>query len=260
MKVATIIPAGMAEQLSPMSDYHMCLGHICLEDNEYANHYAALSEAGDFVLLDNSAYELKSGLDNETMLNLAMLIKPAALFLQDVRFNMSATIKSTVASLAFFRSISGYKGKLLAVPQGKNFGEVMACMETLIAKGVDGFGLYEEIGQVTGKGQRADFIEHLDQVLTGRIKEKFFWHCLGMEEDIEQLRRLAKFKWLHGVDSVKPVVYALQQCDLALKQPTIYLHRPTDYFDIQWEDFDLKTRELIRSNISYCIKISEGTE
>ncbi len=78
---------------------------------------------------------------------------------------------------------------------------------------------------------------------------------LGMEEDLTQLRHLAKFKWVKGIDGSKPIVYGLYGIQLSENGTNIeYPHRPYGYFDIE----KVKYPEVINSNITQVMNWSNA--
>jgi hypothetical protein len=208
--------------------------HQYLDDPEYADFYDKQSRFGDFVILDNSAYELGSSGASAGLLAVAETLHPKAIFLPDVRFNSKETLKQTAEAIPLLRATGAL---LLGVPQGNSLSEVSHCYDQLVALGVDGFGLYEEIGVVTGLGRRWDFLQYLED--SGRVFGDKYYHLLGMEEDIHNIAKLAEFQWANSIDSAKPIVYGLYGMELDPEHGSTeaYPHRPKDFFGRTGEGF-----------------------
>lgn len=244
MEVALITPTPLLSEFAGRSSYHLTLATNILEDRAYREYYRYRSACGDYVMLDNCAYELGSSLPALALMQCIQSINPSAMFLPDVRFNMMETLARVEETAWKFKEATNVK--LLAVPQGNSLKEVLHCYDELAKNpSVDGFGIYEEIGDVTGVGRRADFLKLLEN--TGRVINGKTYHCLGMEEDVDQVKSLAQFKWVMGVDSAKPIVYGLHGISLSNNGPLVpYPHRPSDYF----ERSDTQFRSVIHHNIS----------
>ena len=244
MQVALIAPTEMLCEFGRRSKYHLILASEVLEDRKYAQFYRMCREQGDFVMLDNCAYELGESLSAIALAKCIELTNPTAMFLPDVRFKKDKTLARTAETLPKFREQFPHM-KFFAVPQGNDLQSVVECYWELVKLGVDGFGIYEEIGEVTRLGRRADFLDYMYS--QGMVLPNMTYHCLGMEEDVEQIKRLAMFPWVMGVDSAKPIVYGIHGVALAHDGPKVpYPHRPRSYF--QWKDFQF--RDVIHHNIS----------
>lgn len=243
MNVALITPTKLLPKYAVKSKYHLVLAHIYEQDAAYREFYKKRVRAGDFVILDNSAYELKAAVEVTRLIHCIEDLHPTAVFLPDVRFDKDATIRRAEEAHEWLR---GYDCKLFAVPQGKDRASVLSCYTTLWQyPWIDGFGIYEEIGEVTGLGTRADFLQFMED--NGYVDGDKYYHMLGMEEDLTQLKRIGQFKWASGIDSCKPLVYGLYNISLGpdgTKEE--YPHRPKGYFDIVETDY----HSVIEQNIA----------
>ena len=245
MEVALITPTAALNEFASRSKYHLVLADRILSDEAYREYYAYRAKMGDYIMLDNCAYELGQSLSEKQLLACVKGIKPTAMFLPDVRFKTKETLSLVEQALPKFREMCPNL-KLLGVPQGSNLEEVLRCYNQLMALGVDGFGIYEEIGEVTGLGRRADFLNYLSS--HNRVSFNKTYHCLGMEEDVEQIKLLAEHPWVKGVDSAKPYVYGMFGVSLSQEGPKVpYPHRPKGYFEsVPVEEF----RSTIHHNIT----------
>lgn len=140
IKICVITPISHLEEYASLGEMDMSLSHIILEDSErgrqYAEYYKRQREAGRFVLLDNSAFELEQqgkGLDPDPVLDAAEITNPSEVIATDVLFDGQATIESTNRFIERMRErgVLG-KYKVMAVPQGKSVEEWWECYEHLI--------------------------------------------------------------------------------------------------------------------------------
>ena len=262
MKLAFITPTDLCETYATQSDYHLVLTHVYEADERYRNFYKGRVAAGDFVILDNSAYELGGSVSLDRLEDAAADLNPAAVFLPDTRFDMMKTLRDTEHALKVWEDAPWKK---FAVPQGSNFQEVITCYQELLKLGVDGFGFYEEIGEVCGLGTREEFLrclEKLDEEFEGRLlPDGVHYHLLGGEEDVTSVKRLSKFSWVHGMDSAKAVVYGIYRIrflETGAEKP--YPHRPKNYFDIRMQDLSLYAHQVIQHNITTLKKWAQNSE
>jgi hypothetical protein len=231
MKLANIVPEAHLELSKNM---HMVLAHEFMTRPQYAEYYIKKSSEGDEVILDNSAYEKGCSINAATLALIAKELKPTHLILPDKRFDQKATV-ALVKDFQKVDELASLNCKLLAVPQGNDLKSVVACYEELSKlQFIDGFAIYEEIGQVTklGDGSRADFCSALQH--WELIHKDFYYHMLGCEENLNNTKRLVEFPWINSIDTAKAVVYGLNDMDiLDSKNYEKYPHRPKDYFDIK---------------------------
>lgn len=253
MEAAFITPTSMLGDFATKSKYHLVLAHIYLENEAYRNFYKERVAAGDFVLLDNGAYELTEGLQVDELLECAFDLNPTAVFIPDYRFD---TQKTKELALAARQKLQGHGWKLFGVPQGSNLEEVMDCYKWFKNQDwIDGFGIYEEIGEVTKLGRRWDFLAYLEQ--NDLVDENKYYHMLGMEEDISKIQYLSKYPWASGIDSAKAVVYGLYGIRLSSTGTTEeYPHRPKNYFNLPPTTVVLK--DIIENNIQKVLSWCKG--
>lgn len=252
MKVAFITPSKLLAKLPEVSGYHLILGQEVFKDPNYAWEYAQRIQKGEYVILDNGAYEKGESISVSTFAEMAIQLRPQGIILPDVRFNSIETLFRVEDSLRYFRKVfpKEYHPDLYAVPQGKNLAEVLSMLNGYASMGeINGIGIYSEIGEVTELGNRNNFLQYLE--VHGYVEERFKYHLLGMEEDFTALKHLSRYPWVTGIDSAKPIVCGLQGNDIHPDGTTskIYEHRPKHYFDISKVDADTLTR--IRNNIFY---------
>lgn len=253
MDVCFIAPIPKLEEYATASTHHLVLAHIYEQDETYRAFYRERVRQGDFVILDNSAYELQESVNVQRLLTCAEDLNPTAVFLPDSRFNTKRTIELAKEA----KEVLGGKGwKLFGVPQGKDLSSILECYHWLGEQDwIDGFGFYEEIGEVAGMACRNDFLRYIEE--NDYIWGDKYYHLLGMEEDLTQIAKLAKHGWVNSIDSVKAIVYGLNTILLTPRGTDVpYPHRPKDYFQKEPDELlDI----IIRSNMRQVLEWAQSS-
>jgi hypothetical protein len=90
------------------SNTHLVLAHLVDKDDEYANFYKKRREFNDFIMMDNSAYELKVPYSPDSLLRLAEKCGAHAIVLPDYPFQPAqVTIDAAEAFIPMFKD-AGY--------------------------------------------------------------------------------------------------------------------------------------------------------
>ena len=252
MNVCFITPTPMLNQFATRSDHHLVLAHIYEKDTEYRKFYKERVAAGDFVMLDNSAYELGESVQVDRLLVCAEDLNPSAVFLPDCRFNTNRTIELAIQAA---EKLGGHSWKLFGVPQGCDLASIMKCYHWMGQQPwIQGFGLYEEIGDVAGLGIRKDFLNYLES--QDDVFEDKYYHLLGMEEDLSQIQKLGRFGWVDSIDSAKAIVYGMYGIEVTpIGTDQDYPHRPLGYFDTK---INPELHGIIHNNISQVLAWARG--
>lgn len=247
MEYAMIVPKSITS-LTRFNKYHLVLAQTCLEHSEILKFFKMRSECGDTVILDNGAYEDGESMDLSTLQEIAEFLKPTHIILPDVRFDAMKTLRLTKKAITAF-SDSGCQ--LIGVPQGTFLDEVLYCYnEMLSMPAISGFGIYEEIGQVTSLGRRYEFCNFLEA--NNLVQPEMFYHMLGCEENFGDALKLKEFPWINGIDSAKPIVYGLNNMLVADSSNYVkYPHRPKNYFE---EIPSFLQYEYCLENVKWCLK------
>lgn len=247
MKVALITPTAFLRRFAT-TDYHLVLAQQYMHDEKYRRFYKERVAAGDHVMLDNGAYELGQSIPTAKLIEIAEDLNPTAVYLPDARFDTAKTISLMEEALPKFK---GRGWKLLGVPQGNSLEGVLECYQWILSNSdIDGFGIYEEVGEVTGLGRRWDFLDYLQKEKL--VDDRLYYHMLGMEEDLVNIKHLARFKFVSGIDSAKPIAYGLWgiRFDEDLGPICPYPHRQKSYFNIEYTSFG----DIINHNIQCTLK------
>jgi len=125
MKHAYIAPINYLHLVPKESKTHLLLVHL-LSNKQYVDFYKARQKDGDFIILDNSAFEFKKPASGEYILNAVEKsgIIPDVIVAPDYPFEKSVvTIKSTIEFINQYSKQFPPSVKFLSVPQSKK-GEV----------------------------------------------------------------------------------------------------------------------------------------
>lgn len=100
-----ITPTSYLEQYATQSSTHLVLAHLVDHDEAYASFYKERAAQGDFVMMDNSAYELKEPYAPSILVSLAQKCGAQAVVLPDYPFQHSSkTINAAVEFIPVFKA------------------------------------------------------------------------------------------------------------------------------------------------------------
>jgi hypothetical protein len=85
-----IAPTEYIEEFGIQSDAHLVLAHLVDRDEKYASEYKLLSDNGDLIIMDNSAYELKEPFSPATLIDLGNKCGADVIVLPDYPFQHSS--------------------------------------------------------------------------------------------------------------------------------------------------------------------------
>lgn len=129
MKVGFIVPIKYLN-LSLESDFHLILPHIVEKYPEYGEFYKRRIEAGDFVMLDNSAFELGKPIDAQIQKRIAYELNVNEVVLPDFLSDSKETLKSIEKTLSTVYTNNDFS--IAAVSQGKDIESYIDCFRQLV--------------------------------------------------------------------------------------------------------------------------------
>ena len=92
MKIANICPPDLLDDVIDEGEtYHLVLTSIINKYPAYREFYLERIERGDFVILDNDAYEITDGGSTDDLIRAIQELKPSEVVLPDKRFIDAAT-------------------------------------------------------------------------------------------------------------------------------------------------------------------------
>lgn len=253
MRIAIIPPLGLLDTYGPAGDdYHLCLSNEVLKYPQYADFYRSRSDRGDHVILDNSAHEQLQGQSLAQLLEAADKVGPTEIVLPDRLFFGDDTLeRSTIAYEAFRRSMPNVN--LMGVPQGRHFSEWIDCLHGLSTLGVDTIGISKDYEVWDGGLRKLVMAAHL----LGYSQKSI--HLLGWGRNLWELKDLSGY--VRGVDSAKPIVYALGGIELPYpltkeNAPT-YPKRKSNYFNDKGP-YPEAFHRLVRVNLAIFRAMARG--
>lgn len=112
-----ITPVSYLDMFAVASDRHLVLAHLVDRDEQYANFYKTRSECGDYIMMDNSAYELHEPYSPDKLISLAKLCGAHAIVLPDYPFQEAEVTINAAREFAPQFKAAGYH--TFFVPQSK---------------------------------------------------------------------------------------------------------------------------------------------
>jgi len=78
-----ITPTAYLQRYAKQSHFHLVLAHLIDVDKEYTTFYRRMSERGDFIIMDNGAFELGESYEPSKLIELATRVAADAVVLPD---------------------------------------------------------------------------------------------------------------------------------------------------------------------------------
>jgi hypothetical protein len=236
MQLATIAPTATLKTLTGEGQqrFHLVLVHLLERDPDYEQFYKERARAGDFLLLDNSAYELGAAVDDTLIHKWARILQPQEIALPDVRMDTEATIARTKAFLSALPADLNHL-PCAAVPQGKTWAEWWYCLEQLLTfPQVTTLAIIHEAQYffADGKHARMPLLDRLSSV-----RDRAQIHLLGTDDALVEWRLVPRYyPWVRSTDSSKAVMFGFHGIRLGeCATVPAYPGRPkdTDFFALQ---------------------------
>jgi len=198
MKFCFITPIPDLERFAISSNFHLVLVHIAKVSPKYHRFYRNRSKAGDYVILDNGAWERDISVSSDELLDMAKEMKAKEVVAPDKLYDKNETIKMT----RDFLSIVPPKLKVQAVPQGQTVQEWKECFNELTKLQVDVIGLSKAPKYKSSRTERALYC----------LKEKpnITYHLLGLDNPLELTNPIYKNPQFRSIDSKIAFKYGAQ--------------------------------------------------
>lgn len=247
MKVCHIVPTSYIEVCNRNSFMHLLIAQEVLNNEKYREAYLDRSLKGDFLIMDNGAFEYGDAASLGDIIKATELVQARELVLPDCYLDGGVTtvrVINALKALMKYKLLEKFKEPiyLMAVPQGKTEKEYMKCFSEIlsideiatigfsygaIGKSFEGYNLPQCL-------LRPMAISYLNQHFDLKNSGKDF-HCLGIGGHPIEINFLKRFGFIRSVDSSKAFVCAVKGIDITKVLPAHYIspERPADYFDIQ---------------------------
>lgn len=149
MKHGIICPVAYLEKFATKSNFHLVLPHLFEKFPKYKEFYKERAREGDFIICDNSLFELGKCMDYKIVLEKAEEINASVVVGPEVFGSYAQNLRLIYEFLEWKDKI-GSKMKVLGIAQGKNSDEIFESFLHLNSiDGIDYLGLpfmldYEE--------------------------------------------------------------------------------------------------------------------
>jgi len=234
LKIAHITPTRLLGLLLDSEEtYHLILADRVRSDPAYRDFYAKRSiRDGDFVILDNDAYEAGTSCDFRFLAETIHQIQPAEVALADCMGDTEAECLKRAAACAeyLFTHLTGRQPKFMGIPHAKDFSSYLHCVEEMMkipGVGCIGIGKFAP----TQFGFKPSFIarEVWDRVQSQNPACEI--HVLGMDDELELLKDPWAWDHIRGTDSAKLVRWGLLGLVATIATTPPPVRRGKDYFD-----------------------------
>lgn len=257
MQIALITPTSMLNNLCVTLKYQMCLAHRVLADEKYAQFYSECSDRGQYVMMDNSLWELGSSMSVEDLVTACDIAGPSELTVPDVFRDGPATIELfqhfiTAPTTALIQGpADDVRCEFMVVAHGKDRREWLECFDYFNANGsLHTIALPKVLDKIWTPGGRIGCVEFLEA--TGRVNPEKEYHCLGIWDDPIEVLLLAQHPWIRSLDTALPIHAGMQgikfhrDLGTSRRRPK----RPHVYFEAKREDYEVDERwGIISHNI-----------
>lgn len=99
-----ITPTAYCESFAVQSNFHLVLAHLIEQDPKYTEFYKRMSARGDYIICDNSAFELGESYPPDQLIELGSRVDADALVLPDYPFQPAQkTIDAAEERIASFK-------------------------------------------------------------------------------------------------------------------------------------------------------------
>lgn len=161
INVASIVPKRYLH-LTENNYYHMALAQFIGVDKEYTQFFQSCIRADRFVLMDNGAAEGHQPTIFE-LIPKAHLLRPTEMVLPDTLLNMTDTLLKGHEALEVVAGSfdSGYKPRLMAVPQGATIKEWVACARVMLNWPISALGISKFLTITQGDTARNEALTRL---------------------------------------------------------------------------------------------------
>lgn len=215
MKHGIICPVKYLEKFATRSNFHLILPHLFEQFPEYKEFYKERAKQGDFILLDNSIFELGHSLEKEALLEISEEMKVTEVVAPEIWHDTNGTIKLVEEFIEYHNSWNS-NIRILAMATGDNEEEIIeAFFRWNKHKYIDSLGLpfsldYEMKGvsdnvksltlrRVLNRWHLIDSINKYSKASSQLIKST---HLMGLSDAVELQRYKGdNYYWIRSNDS-----------------------------------------------------------
>jgi hypothetical protein len=222
---------------------HLLLLHL-LNNKAYRGFYQARKTCGEYLILDNSAYENGEASPSAEYIGWAQRLQVDELVVPDVLGNIEETLRRAHAFFTLLAAgTTADRPRLMLVPQGLTMEDWRGCLHLLLEMH-DAFGF--EKRPVIGVARRYEDLTHQGSQINGLVWACWYLdalrkggkldgtdvHLLGWGRQVWHLGTIGRnYPWIRSVDSAKPFHLALAEIRIdPVGTGVEYKKRPDNYF------------------------------
>lgn len=199
-------------QLSKQSNFHLVLAHLLDSDKKYLKFYRSRADDGDYIIMDNGAFELGESYDPSKLIQLGKEVGANRIVLPDYPFQDA---NKTIDAAKEWGSVVKDNGfATLFIPQSIR-GNLEGWIDSYIwadqSDLVDGIGISilaapSALPNIHDAYARVLLLEILKQ--KGLLSSKYH-HCFGAIDIALEVQSLLSYGVVCSLDSSNPVWYGL---------------------------------------------------
>jgi len=248
MHVASIVPIPYLNLVKGKL-YQMCLAHLALQHDGYADFYRNEKQNGAFVLLDNGAAEnAQPALD--LLVRAIEKVQPTEVILPDVIYDSEQTLDRSYRAIHKIKQ--HFDVKLMAVPQGSTVSEWVSCAQAMLTWPISSIGISKFMSYKLGPCIRSTLFHLIERDLEQHHVEVHLLGCAYDPREIGALNFVSN--WIRGTDSSIPYVYARQGENV---YTAVKSNVPRDQNEIDFTDSSVNAA-LLAANIRVWEDICHG--
>lgn len=251
------VPLCLLEKSREFNDYEYCLAHKYVADEQYKQFYLESKKLGRFIILDNSAHELRNQgyFDYELFEKIIEELKPDVYIIPDEFNDMCKTIelaKEWVSKKLPYRA--------MGIVHGKTLEEMKECyialdnilpQDSMIGINYDE-GAYMQYDFIDNKSYNKSLNRHrfIFNMLEPNVKREH--HILGCHMPID-IALYKNISWIKSMDTSNPIMSGIE--GIKYDPDNLILDKPKTNIDSCF--YDVLTDDQF-NNIMFNINILKG--
>lgn len=253
IKIANIIPTDYLSHLlldSP-SQIHLLLAHQVLQDEKYVEFYLKRKAKGDYLILDNSAFEFGGAISADLLEKAINIIQPNEFVLPDVLFDKDQTI---ARSSEFAKEVNIESLRYMGVVQGKTLDEWLSCYKYFSeSKYIYSLGLGAVYSPKTvfNNTESNDLVSGREFLII-KLKENNLLtlnkphHLLGLGDSGQlEIQKMKTTQFIRSADSSAAFIHGINGLKISKDKPYIKIREKIDFS----QPYTTKNIDLITENI-----------
>jgi len=260
MKICYTVPIDYLDEFGSQSNMHFLLAHIALKNEKYCDFYKKRREQGDYIIMDNSNFELGNPLSIKDVLKAADVVGAQEVVIPDHYGDTKATIQEAnyfVKYLKENRLLNKYK--LQGVPQGRTKEEWRECYEAfLYIPEIETIGLSYTATRVFKDWGSDNDETYIRPALLHWLKKTYgagrkYYHCLGVANNPIEISLLARHdSFMRSIDSTVAFLHGMNGIKFDEKRGLLQ-DRLRDKLDFDVKNVSKENLDIIQHNVN-CIK------